>query len=160
MDRNYDFIIFNSKYRYILRRPRVANFNDIIKIVTRFIKTTFKDSSKVKSIRNSASKYNLCMYFLIKQKMLISGEKMLMSVELKECVTWFIYFWDLLYVIYNCAKFQYCRISVADFKEGSLFCTPLPPPSVTAPKRPILNKVKRRYLATTCAEQREAKRNF
>ena len=87
MDRNYDFIIFNSKYRYILRRPRVANFNDIIKIVTRFIKTTFKDSSKVKSIRNSASKYNLCMYFLIKQKMLISGEKMLMSAELKECVT-------------------------------------------------------------------------
>ena len=46
MDRNYDIIIF------ILRRPTVANFADIINIAAMFIKTTFKDSKKVKRIRN------------------------------------------------------------------------------------------------------------
>ena len=38
---NYDVIIF------ILRRPRVANFAEIIKIATRFIKTTFKDLKNI-----------------------------------------------------------------------------------------------------------------
>ena len=33
----------------MLRRPRVANFADIIKIATIFIKTTFKDSEYSKS---------------------------------------------------------------------------------------------------------------
>ena len=46
MDRYYDVINFISK------RPRVANFADIIKIVTIFIKTTFKDSKTFKRIRN------------------------------------------------------------------------------------------------------------
>ena len=41
MDRNYDLITFQSILT--LRRPRVANFADIIKIVTIFIKTAFKD---------------------------------------------------------------------------------------------------------------------
>ena len=45
-DRNYDVITLISKY-LILRRPRVANFADIIKI-----KTTFKDWKKIKRIRN------------------------------------------------------------------------------------------------------------
>ena len=40
----------------ILRNPRVANFADIIKIVIIFIKTTFKESKKVKKIRNYALK--------------------------------------------------------------------------------------------------------
>ena len=35
----------------ILSRPRVANFADIIKIGAIFIKTTFKDSNKVRGIR-------------------------------------------------------------------------------------------------------------
>ena len=47
MDKNYDVITF------ILRRPRVANG------VAMFIKTTSKDSKKVKKIRNYGSKYNL-----------------------------------------------------------------------------------------------------
>ena len=46
MDRNYDAIAF------ILRRPTVANFADIIITATMFIKTTFKDSKKVKRITN------------------------------------------------------------------------------------------------------------
>ena len=51
MDGDYDAITFISKYIF-LRRPRVANFADIIKIATIFIKTTFKDSKKVKRIRD------------------------------------------------------------------------------------------------------------
>ena len=34
---------------FILRRPRAANFVDVIKIATMFIKTTFKDSKHVQS---------------------------------------------------------------------------------------------------------------
>ena len=39
---------------FILRRPEVAIFADIIKFVTMFIKTIFKDSRKVKRIINYA----------------------------------------------------------------------------------------------------------
>ena len=38
---------------FILRRPKLAAFDDIIEIVTMFIKTIFKDSKKVKRIRYS-----------------------------------------------------------------------------------------------------------
>ena len=65
MDRNYDVITFVSK-TFILRRPRVADFADIIKITTMFIKTIFENSKKVKIIRNYVLKYNLYLYFLIK----------------------------------------------------------------------------------------------
>ena len=51
--------------------------------------------------------------------------KMLMSAELKGYVTWFLYFLDLLWVRYNCAKFHHCRICVTDFREGRPFCPPL-----------------------------------
>ena len=51
MDRNYDVATC------ILRRTEVVIFADIIKIVTMFIKTIFKDSRKVKRIRNYVSKY-------------------------------------------------------------------------------------------------------
>ena len=37
---------------FILRRPRVAIFADIIKIVTMLIKKVFKNPKKVKRIRN------------------------------------------------------------------------------------------------------------
>ena len=49
---------------------------------------------------------------------------MLMSAELKGCVTWFIYFLDLLWVRYNCAKFHHCRICVTDFRARGSFCSP------------------------------------
>ena len=70
----------------ILKRPGVAIFANIIKIVTIFIKTIFKDSRKVKRIRKYVSKCNLYLHFLIKQNLLISDEKMLMSAELREYV--------------------------------------------------------------------------
>ena len=85
MDRNYDVITFFPKKS--LRRPEVAIFFDIIKIITMFIKTILKDSRKVRRIRNYLSKWNLYLYFLLKQSLPISGKKMLMSVELEGCVT-------------------------------------------------------------------------
>ena len=64
MDRNYDVITFSSKYP-LLRRPGVAIFADIIKILTMFIKTIIQDSRKVKRIINYVSKSNLYLYFLM-----------------------------------------------------------------------------------------------
>ena len=48
---------------FVLRRPGVAIFADIIKIVTMFIKRIYKDLRKIRRIRNYVSKWNL--YFLI-----------------------------------------------------------------------------------------------
>ena len=76
MDENYDVITFISfQTTFILRRPRVANFADMIKIATMFIKATFKYPNKSKRIRIYVSKCNLYLYFLMQQKLLISGEK-------------------------------------------------------------------------------------
>ena len=56
MNRNYDVITFN------LRRLRVGNFADSINIATVFIKKIFKDSNKIKRIRNYVLKCNFCLY--------------------------------------------------------------------------------------------------
>ena len=76
--------------------------------------------------------YSKICWFLVK--------KILMSAELKGCVTWFIYFLDVLWVRYNCATFHHCRICVTEFREGGPFW-PAPHPWVAA-KKPILNRVK------------------
>ena len=41
---------------FILRRPRVVTFTDIIKITTTFIKKTFKNPKKLKKNRDYALK--------------------------------------------------------------------------------------------------------
>ena len=64
MDRNYDVITFFQQI-FILKRPGVAVFADVIKIVTMFIKTILKDSRNFRRNRNYVSKTNLHMYFLI-----------------------------------------------------------------------------------------------
>ena len=64
MDRSHDVITFISKYLYF-KKTVVANFAGIIKIVAMFIKTIFKDSRKIKRIRNYVSKCNLYLYFFI-----------------------------------------------------------------------------------------------
>ena len=46
MKRYYEIIIFTLKY-LILRRARLANFAEIIKIATLLIKETFEDSKKL-----------------------------------------------------------------------------------------------------------------
>ena len=79
----------------ILRRPGVAIFADIIKIITRSIKQIFKDSGKAKRTRNCVLKCNLYLYFLIWQSSLISSKRLLCQQK-SRCVMWFIYFLDLL----------------------------------------------------------------
>ena len=82
MNRNYDVITF-FRNKFILIRPGLAIFADIIKIVVMFIKTIFKDSRKVNRTRNYVRRCNLYLYFLLSQNLLIFAEKMLMSAELK-----------------------------------------------------------------------------
>ena len=48
---------------FILRRLRVADFANIIKIATMFIKTTFEVSKNVLKTRSYVSKCNLYQYF-------------------------------------------------------------------------------------------------
>ena len=81
MGKNYDIIIF------ILRKPRPPIFADIVKIVTMFIKIIFKDSKKSKELEIMYQNSICIWYFLIKKNLLISNEKMLISAELKGCVT-------------------------------------------------------------------------
>ena len=80
MNRNYGFIVFISN-TFILRRPRAAIISNIIKIATMIVQTIFKDSKKFKRIRNYVLKCNLYLYFLIKQNILISVEKMLIPAD-------------------------------------------------------------------------------
>ena len=65
------------------KRSRVA-FSDVIKIATMVIKTTFENSKIIYKIRDYVLKFIVYLYFLI---FCISGEKMLMSAELKRCVS-------------------------------------------------------------------------
>ena len=55
----------NYQYAFILRRLKVANFADIIKIATMFVKTYFKGPNIVEKIRNYVLKCNLYLYFSI-----------------------------------------------------------------------------------------------
>ena len=71
------------------------------------------------------------------------GEKMLMPAELKGCVTWFIYFLDLLWVRYSSAKFHNIGYVWLILGRGP-FCPPSCPWAVL--KRPILNRFKLQYL--------------
>ena len=64
MDSNYDVTTFLSK-NFILRRPGVAIFADIIKIVTMFIKTILKDSRKVKKLEELEIMYLNGIYVCI-----------------------------------------------------------------------------------------------
>ena len=56
--------------------------------------------------------------------------KVLMSVEIKGCLTWFNYILDLLYSSYNFAKFHHCWICITDFKKGAFL-----PPTREQPRK-------------------------
>ena len=63
----FDVINFVSKY-FILRRPRIDNFADIIKNATMFIKKIFKNSKKLeklgkKQLRQVSSLLDMCEKF-------------------------------------------------------------------------------------------------
>ena len=64
MDKNYDVMKFIPNI-FILRRYGVAIFADVVKILAMSIVTIFKDSKKVKRIKNYVSKCNLYLYFMI-----------------------------------------------------------------------------------------------
>ena len=131
IDRIYDVITFISKYIYF-KKDWGSHFCWHHQNLTMLFTAIYKDSKKDKIDRNYVAKYNLYLYFLIWQNLLISSEKMLMSEELKGCITWFTYFFNLLWVRYNCAKFHHCRICVTDFREGGLVA---PPPSMSSPEK-------------------------
>ena len=79
---------------FILRRPRVSNFAGVIKITILFRKKIKKHIKKESErIRNYVLTWRACLYFLIWQKLLISGENNIMSTKLEDCVTWCISFW-------------------------------------------------------------------
>ena len=88
----------------------------------RFIKKIFKDSIKVKRIRNYASKcslylciciswYNNISWFLVIKCWCQGGYRM-------------IHIFFELSLKYNCAKFYHCEIWVTDFREGGDFLAP------------------------------------
>ena len=85
---------------FILKRPTVANFVDIVKTPTMFIKNTFKDSKTVKRTRNYEFKCNLYLYFLVYQNLLISMRKHWCQPN-SIGVSNDLYFLDLLRVSYN-----------------------------------------------------------
>ena len=61
-DPMYNIIWVIMTSTFILKRLRVANFADIIWILTMFIKTTLKDLKNVKRIINCLWKCNLYLY--------------------------------------------------------------------------------------------------
>ena len=94
--------------------------------------------------------------FLDKQNLLISGDKMLMSAELRVCVTWFIYFLDLLCVRYNCAKFHHCRICVTDFGDVG----PHPPIREQPRKSPSWIRLRKKIVSSAYAVYRNVLSNI
>ena len=78
-------LLFQSTY--ILRRPRVANLANIIKIATMFIKQPLKTQKKLKKweIMYQNAIYN-CFFFVL-EKMVIYSEEMMISAEFKRLVT-------------------------------------------------------------------------
>ena len=63
MDRNYEVVIFSSKFLF-LSGALVVIFADIIKIVTMFTKTIFQDSRKLKKYEKLCIKMQSISLFL------------------------------------------------------------------------------------------------
>ena len=73
------------------------------------------------------------------------------------------YFLDLLWVRYNCAKFHHCRFCVTVFWAGGGLFAPPPPHSWATPKKPILNRVNKEKLYFLIREKykhRHRRRHF
>ena len=84
MDGNHVVIIFQNTF--ILRRPRVANFTDIIKITNTYIKTTFKDSKEAKKNQKFCIRMHSLFVVLDITKIADFRLKMLISAERQGCV--------------------------------------------------------------------------
>ena len=110
-----------------------------------FIKKTFNNTKKDKRIKNNVLKCNLHLYFLIQQKLLISGEKIMMSVILKKCVTWFIYFW--IFFRWGITVLGFIIVGYVGQILGRRHFSPHP--SMSSPKRPILDMVSPQFSRHT-----------
>ena len=89
-----------------------------------FIIKIFQDLKKVKRIRDNVSKYNLYLYFLIQQNLLISGKKN-PDVNRTQGVRHVIYiFFRSSLGKVKCAKFHHRRICVTGFREWEPFWLP------------------------------------
>ena len=64
-DGNYGIITFIFAKYFVLRRHRIANFANIIKVSIIFNQETFKESIKAKGIENFVLKCNLYLYFTV-----------------------------------------------------------------------------------------------
>ena len=134
MDRNYDVIISYSLLQntFVLRRPRVAIFSEIIKIITMFTEKIFKDSKKFQKTEIMYQNAILSAFpdFWWKNA----------DVSRTQGVCHVIYMCFVMTgkVRYDCASFIIVGYCVTVFREGPLFA---PHPS-TALKRTILNRVK------------------
>ena len=113
---------------FVLRRPRVGIFADIIKIVTMFVKTVFKNSKKVLSCISSYSKIS---WFPVKKCWYQQNARGVSRDS-------YIYIYIASYGKVELPNFiiVWC---VTGFRVGT-FCSPPHPWAV--PKRPILNGVK------------------
>ena len=146
---------------FILKRPRVAFFADIIKIVTMFIKIIFKDSGKVKRIKNYLLKCNLYLYFLIYQNFLVSGEKN-SDVSKTQGVCHVTHIFFLIFFRHGMSVPSFIIVGyVRQTLDKWAFLGP--PHQWAAPKKPILNRVKlltRLQLGFSQLRQHKLRHNF
>ena len=84
MEGNLVVTIFQNTF--ILRRPGVANFTDIIKITNTYIKTTFKDSKEAKKNQKFCIRMHSLFVVLDITKIADFRLKMLISAERQGCV--------------------------------------------------------------------------
>ena len=110
---------------YILRRPGVASFSYIIKILTMFLETIFKYSRKVKRIRNYVSKCNLYVFldianswFSVKRCWCQQNSR---TMSRDSYILW-----------------TFFRSGTTGFRERGLFG---PSHQWASPKKPILNRI-------------------
>ena len=101
---------------FILRRFRLSTIVDIIKNATMFIKAAFQGSKKIKRTGCIKLQSISVFYYIIKEADFRC--KNFDVIRTRGCVAWFIYFLNLVLVTYNCGKFHYCKLRVADFWEG------------------------------------------
>ena len=102
---------------FILRRTKVANFADMINIPTMFIKKPLKTQKKFKKLEIMCSN---AIYICISRfsKICWFSVKKCWCQQNSSGVSQDLYFLDLLWVRYNCAKCHHCRICKAYFREG------------------------------------------
>ena len=92
MDRNYYVITFISKY-HCFKKAWGNHFCSHHQIITMFIKKSLKTQENLKELEIMYQNAIYICFSWYNNNLLISGEKMLMSSELRGGVTWFISFW-------------------------------------------------------------------